>query len=456
MSVLLRKKESKKVREQQILSKELEICIKDTLLEFPWLTYIARKVDYVENREVGSVAATNGKIITLYKEFYKSNRRKRMGILLHELFHIILEHISRAKTRNPRKWNIACDIVVDLLIFDLLGEEFYEVRGSDNPFINEEILNRLFKREVRIDDLRNMSAEDVYALLRDSLEFFLSGIFPDEKMELPPSIPYENGDDSSNALVREFVKSLKVDSHDSWYELSEEERKEAEDFAREGQVSIKLSSSSEYGFGNVPQQVGRQIDKLSRAKLNWRYLLREVVTDMLKGNYTWIPPNPRYLDVARDVYLPRYKYSWRGLSVGIAIDTSGSMSESELSRVISYLYDLLCQYDVKIRIVCCDCEVTSDVSYYSHRSKKGEVINNIMKSLKGGGGTSFEPAIKKFIKDEKGRKWGGKILFYFTDGDGHYPHPKEVPFTVIWLLTKGDRDVPFGKKILLEVEEDAV
>ncbi len=478
--------------EEKKYTKELELSIKDLLQKFPWLSYVALKTNYIEkptiyltSKHYKMAAFTDGKNIILFKMFYEQNRDVRLRILLHELLHVILEHVNRARNKKVRKWNFATDLVVWLCISQLFNEEFQWMGLIDGKIVPiEKLSDMFFKKQVKIDELKNMSAEEIYEILKDfpedefpttpSNELQKSDVHPsgeesEEDKELSTTPSYDNVSSPFNqeetkeieeTTLDEFAseltrKTFKIDAHDIWYKMNENSVKEVEETATEAQASIKIRNFGENKIGDVPGQIIRLIDGLTKVKFNWRYLLREVVTDMLKGTYTWIPPNPRYLNIVKDIFLPRYKYTWGGFSVGIAVDTSGSMEETELAKSISFLYDLLCQYDVKIKIVVCDCEVKSDVTYFSRKTKKDEIIKEILKNLKGGGGTSFVPAINKFVEDTKKRKWTGKIVFYFTDGDGVYPEGKNIPFTVVWCLTDGDRKVPFGKKIILEKEDVA-
>jgi len=63
-------------------------------------------------------AATDGRVIYFGESFLKElNTNEILFVLLHELLHIILNHLPRRLGRIPKKFNIACDIVVnDLLI----------------------------------------------------------------------------------------------------------------------------------------------------------------------------------------------------------------------------------------------------------------------------------------------------------------------------------------------------
>lgn len=62
-------------------------------------------------------AATNGQKIFYGRDFIKSQTIDEvLFVLLHELMHILLEHLPRRISRHHKKFNIACDIVVNDLL----------------------------------------------------------------------------------------------------------------------------------------------------------------------------------------------------------------------------------------------------------------------------------------------------------------------------------------------------
>ena len=43
------------------------------------------------------------------------------GMLIHELFHILMGHVLRGRGRDPEKWNLACDQFVNCCIYGIFG-----------------------------------------------------------------------------------------------------------------------------------------------------------------------------------------------------------------------------------------------------------------------------------------------------------------------------------------------
>lgn len=95
-------------------------------------------------------AATDGIRIMFNESFMDSlTQDERVGVLTHELLHVVFLHMSRRKSRNPRLWNVAADYVINLVIAanglvlpksclydiqyrDLTTEEVYDKLSDDS------------------------------------------------------------------------------------------------------------------------------------------------------------------------------------------------------------------------------------------------------------------------------------------------------------------------------------
>ena len=72
-----------------------------------------------------------------------------------------------------------------------------------------------------------------------------------------------------------------------------------------------------------------------------------------------------------------------------------------------------------------------------------DLVGNKKLKFKGGGGTDFAPALKEASKIPN------DLVIYITDGIGKFGNRPNIK-NLLWVLTK-DREVPFGKKIVMEV-----
>jgi predicted metal-dependent peptidase len=180
--------------------------------------------------------------------------------------------------------------------------------------------------------------------------------------------------------------------------------------------------------GNVSDKLVRSILDTITPKANWRNILNSIIKNSVSAEIisTFKRPNRRF-EKERGF---RKAYSMKIL---IGIDTSGSISQKALS-LFSAEVNKINLFDNDIYICVCDCDIQD---YYKLQKRKK------IKPVTGGGGTSFIPVF------EKARLLKPDLLIYFTDGCGDYP--KQTSINTLWALTE-DYNVPFGKKIILGVE----
>jgi predicted metal-dependent peptidase len=178
----------------------------------------------------------------------------------------------------------------------------------------------------------------------------------------------------------------------------------------------------------------RQIDEMLNPILPWYILLRDFVEKSAHNDYDWTRPSRRY--IGRHI-LPPSLISEQLPEIVIAIDTSGSISQEQLSRFSKEASSVLSAYDNTIRVIYCDAKV-----------KKEEVFTRADLPMKlkpiGGGGTNFKPVFEYVNK----QNITPACLIYFTDLHGNFPG-KEPEYPTMW-LTPNEQTAPFGTTILFK------
>jgi predicted metal-dependent peptidase len=119
-----------------------------------------------------------------------------------------------------------------------------------------------------------------------------------------------------------------------------------------------------------------------------------------------------------------------------AIDTSGSMSEKDLSQAISELEDIRKRFRAKVYFMDCDAQV--------HGSRWIQPYEALPK-LAGGGGTDFIPVFDHLVAN----RIKPDYCVFFTDGYGSFPDSKP-PFDTLWVMTS-DVKPPFGEVVRVNV-----
>jgi predicted metal-dependent peptidase len=149
--------------------------------------------------------------------------------------------------------------------------------------------------------------------------------------------------------------------------------------------------------------------------------------------HTWARPSRRF--PARIGVVPGRSYQHRPVlrpSLIIAIDTSLSMSERELTEVSLQLAPL--SELAQLWVVECDVAIARS---YPFRGRLDQV--------KGRGGTDLRPVFAPAVL--RAQRADGVI--YFTDGEGPYP-AQPPPLPVLWMLTKpGQFACPWGTRAKL-------
>lgn len=190
--------------------------------------------------------------------------------------------------------------------------------------------------------------------------------------------------------------------------------------------------------GRTPEQLLTQLGGTHappKVEIDWKEALRTFVARARAPLHTWSRPNRRFPERVGEV--PGRAYRHRTVlrpHLIIAIDTSMSMSEAELSEVARQLTAISEQ--ARLFIVECDVAITRS---YPFRGS--------LEQVEGRGGTDLRPVFEPSLL----RAHGVDGVVYFTDGEGPYrERPPAVP--VLWMLTKPSAFAcPWGVRARLDL-----
>lgn len=296
------------------------------------------------------------------------------GLILHENLHKAFRHLTvwhDLYKQDPRKANMACDYVINLMIYDS-DPEGKDVKLPEGGCLDEQY--------------RGMDAGTVFRMLKD-------------KKDKGDGDGEESGGGDSEAQT-----SGGLDEHgwDEAQEMSRAERVEVED-----QIDQALRQGALLA-GKMKGDMPREIKDLLESKIDWREALRDFITTFCdeKDLSTWRKPNRRWVD--RDVYLP----STVGESVGslvIAIDTSGSINNEVIGKFLG-----------EVRQICKTVTPESiellywDTRVAQHETYDRDSFDALITSTKprGGGGTSPQ-CVSNYIRD---KKLEPEAIIMLTDG----------------------------------------
>ena len=319
--------------------------------------------------------------------------KERLGVLKHEFYHIIFEHVTgRLPPEGMSKmWNVATDLAINSHLMGELPE------GGCFPTIKP-------FEEYPV----GMSAEWYFSKLQND-DQFKPQEGDGEGGEGQPSDG--QGDGSGNGGLPDTT-----DDHSGWGEASEEVRDMAKERLKQAVEKAAQDAASGQGWGSVSADMRKKIMDMIKPKVNWRTILRYFIQTTQRAD--------RQSTVKR--YNKKYrkqKYAGkkvkRTAKIAIAIDQSGSVSDAMLTAFFAELNGLakLAEFTV----VPFDTQVDDSKVYVWKKGQRVEVERVLT------GGTDFD-APTRYSND---RSFDGLIIL--TDMEAPKPIPSKAQR--MWMTT---------------------
>ena len=301
---------------------------------------------------------------------------EQLGILRHELGHILFKHITSSEYFGDHdKFNKAADCEVNSYI-PILQKDPYCYPAYWNLENNK------------------------------GTKFYYENL-PDE----PNDGDKGNNGNSSNSYDPN-------DSHASWKDF--QDLSDTEKQLIENQIDYQAKNTAETCqklIGSIPGELKEYLDSLFKIKpqvFNWKAYFRRVIGNLITSELylTKMRPSRRFPD-SRGVKFKRKPH------VLVGVDTSGSISDEELEDFFSEIY-YLWKSGVKVTIAQIDTKIEHIEEYNGKFNKE----------IYGRGGTEFTDLINYYNE----RKKDFSTLVIFTDG---YVSLNLPPFrNGVWVITK--------------------
>ena len=350
---------------------------------------------------------------------------QRSGVLIHEFYHLIFEHVTgclpdelagvmHAQKPTPEEiqkfkvWNIAADLSIN-----------YHIGANKLPE------NCCIPGGKMFEDMPgDMTAEWYYTKLLDKMEEQdddSSGGSGDGSGDGPSGQSAGQPFDPDNAG--------QFDSHDDWGqgEASPEEQA-AMDIAKERlKEALKdaANEASTRNWGTVSASCRKEIMERITSKVDWRKMLRYFIKTSQRANKRSTPKrlNRRY------AYVHPGRKVKRTANIAISIDQSGSVSDSMLAAFYGELNKLASL--ATFTVIPFDTRVAEDKVYVW---RKGETRKRERVMY---GGTDFNPPTEYV----NARKFDGHIVLT----DMCAPKPKSSKCQRMWMTTKAFAERPYFK-----------
>jgi len=309
------------------------------------------------------------------------------AVLIHESLHVLLHHITRAAhfDYNMRNFNITADLAINCNIVNLPDGALYPKAFNLPDFESAEWYYEKLKKEA---DKQGTTVEGM----------------ADGKGEL-------------------------VDDHSKWGECEEDVIKEKV----RGIASRAIKDQEKRGWGDIPGKIAQQVIAANKPIVNWkkevRYFINKLVlagrrNTRMRPNRRWGYSNP---GTKRD-------YTSKLL---VSIDTSGSVSDSDLSLFLDELNGMIDH--VQCDLIFFDTKIYGKPVPFDKKAQKLNVV--------GRGGTAFGPIVEL----SEDLKYDGLIIMT----DGFAPFPGKPRARVLWCLCPAGESVvpPWGKRVVIDLKK---
>ena len=387
-----------KARTRLVLSKSADYAF--------WASLALRLRVESSDTEVDTLG-TDGERLVCNPEFVASlTDDERVAVVAHEVAHCAHNHMGRVGHRDHDLFNIAGDLVINPL---LTAAGFKLPQGQIMP------------GQGKYKDIpAGLSTEETYQKLLDR-----------KKQD-----PGPNGDEPSDGQGDGQGKP-KGDPGRCGQVMPPPDPSDAGQREMEGQwkVAVAQAHNQAKQRGQLSAGLERLVAEVLEPVVNWREVLREFVTRQARSDYSWSPPNRRF--VYMGLYLPSVRSEELG-EVVLAIDTSGSISDATMSRFVSEIQGILEAFaDAKLTILFHTSEVYNVQRW---EGSDGPIVLEKTQS----GGTDHRPVFQRIEDDDM----QPTCLICLTDMASCWP-ATAPDYPVLFCSIEKGQTAPFGQ--LLEI-----
>ena len=383
------------------------------LMREPFFAALSRRIDKIASDAIPTagvrVNPDSAQFELMYNpEFFEAlSDEHKQGILMHEFYHLIFEHVTGRKPADGLKRidNIAMDLAINCHISSLLPSE-----SDPGPSINGEPMQACIPGEGPFKDLPPHKSYEWYleALkkMRDEQE---DGNGKSGKGEPGSGDPF-GGMDS-------------LDDHEGFGEVDGTAQEIASERMKEAIKKAAEEAEKSRNWGSVTSSMRQEIMERIATKIDWRKVLRYFVKTSQRSDKRSPPRriNKRYPRVHPGKRVRRHA------KIAISIDQSGSVDDGMLAAFFSELNKLA--EIAEFTVIPFDTAVAEDKVY---TWKKGQTRNTERVLT---GGTCFN-APTKYVNE---RNFDGHIVL--TD----LMAPKPVPSACqrMWMTTTQHASRPY-------------
>jgi len=370
------------------------------LMREPFFAALSRRIDKIASTAIPTagvrVNPDSAQFELLYNpEFFAQlEDNHKLGVLKHEFYHLIFEHVTGRKPADGLKRidNIAMDLSINCHISNELPNE-----ANPGPTIGKEPMKACIPGEGMFADLPSFK----------SYEWYLEAL---KKKQ-------EEGDDGEGGEGGDpFGDADSLDDHDGFGESDGTTQEIAKERLKDTLKKAAEEAEKARNWGSVSSSMRQDIMDRIATKIDWRKVLRYFVKTSQRSDKRSTPRrlNKRYPRVHPGKRVRRHA------KIAISIDQSGSVDDQMLAAFFSELNKLA--EIAEFTVIPFDTEVAKDKVYVwkKGQSKKTERVMC--------GGTCFD-APTKYVN-------AGNFDGHIVLTDLCAPKPVSSVCQRMWMTTK--------------------
>jgi predicted metal-dependent peptidase len=378
----------------------------------PFYGKLAMDLEFVESKQFDTMAVDGQRIFYNPDFVHKITFLEVVGVIAHEVLHVVFKHHLRRNDRDAFYWNVAGDYVINYILID---EGFtlpegglidYSYKGSTTEKVYKEVYKENDKQDANTDG-------------GDSTSDNTSDSGDDDRQSL--------ADKMFGEVIDAVIEEVEGVSNEEQIEKLEQE------------INAKVIDATQVSknMGKGGDAFKSIMDMVRHQSVSWDEVLGNLILDKTSSDdYNFNNPNRRY--VHQDMYLPSIekKPSPKGV---IALDISGSVQKEDMAFMQDAINNIIpvANFEELTILYCDDC-----IRKYDTYSQGEEVELDYIC----GGGTAYEPVFKYIDKQLDNDI---AFLVYLTDGYC-WDSFSEPDYPVIWATTGTSRYFKFGEVVDVE------
>ena len=397
-------------------------------------------------------------------------------ITCHEIDHVLFNHPAEMLKANPEgdpnrfyRFNLAADAAVNDMLNHEIAAEDHGFMAQPDGVITSRVLSKMFSLG-RIREMENYAY--YFALIEEKAEQDGQGSAqqPDGRQSMMDRQNQKDGIGSSASGGKDDEQQsgdtqnsdgaqpgeadgegenggivTAADCADGMTDHNWEAGADEEDAAalvREFVNSV-VETMNEETRGLMPGSFTSEIEKLNKPPvISWKTVLKKYVgtitANKRKTRTRLNRRQPERFDISGSM-------DDKVLKIVVAIDTSGSMSNGMIARILNEIFAILAKRKHDITVIECDSDV--------RKVYKAKTPADVQNKVSGRGGTCFTPVIEYVNKD---RYFRDALLIFFTDGFGEREIPRPMTYRNMWVVIGDARHLsvkePYGT--VLSMGED--